>query len=307
MGFISKGIHVVIMEPKTAHVYGKTSPLDGGTYSAAHLTFNSSGELLCLGGFNYRKMPNRDFAVRKILRDSLNATFSQYEPDKTVLHFPEIDNPALELGRLTPEIKEKTQMLDISITNRRYGNEECLLNALLKQTNLTYSLSKKEVEVGTPPYKIYTDGSHKYDTNDSTVGYLIIDSSGNIVDVYSEHMGDKEESLRVEFIAVKKALQRVSSFHHAPDVELNTDSSCVRNILIGNQKEPDRLRCIVERTRKNLNSCGNTHVNEVLRDENTFADALAGVAHDNMELRLVDSKTRLTQDKTKVRTKYSVS
>jgi hypothetical protein len=294
------------MEPKTVHVFGRVIPIEGGEFSSAYLTFNEDRELICLGAFNYERMPDKEFAFKKMIRDSLNSTLRQYEPRNIYLHFPEADNPSLELGRLKPEIREKTQRRNISTKNQLEGCEESLLNSLAKQTNVSFWESKRDVDIGEPPYTIHTDGSY-FGKNEASTGYIIVDSGGRVVDVDSDYLCSQGCSLQAEFIAVRDALKRVNSFQCSPDIKLKVDCFAVRNILLGNQSEPPRLRCVVEQTRNELRSCGNTQITKIYRSNNTFADALASnVKKRKYKTKLANAKPRTVQESSQVTTKYSV-
>lgn len=291
--------------PTEAHVYSKAVPIDGGEYSAGHITFDEDGDILSVRSDVYSRMPNYSYAHRRAVRDAIESTITQYEPEETIIHAPDVNNPALEIGRLSPEVREKAQSLDISMEVMLEDNRQKLVYGVVNQKEVKNWYTSTTVDAGKEPYTLFIDGSHHYHEDASTISAVIADSTGCIVSIVSEAMGDREESLRSEFLAARRALEIINDINPCAEVKLRTDNNTLGAYLEGEREVPPRIQDIAPEVSGKLRVCEPFSVVVTDRTKNTFADSLADVAHsENISLR-DDVKRR---DKSKrLETKYSIS
>jgi ribonuclease HI len=294
------------MELETAHVCADSVPISGGEYSLGHIVFDETGDIVCLGKSIAEKMPNRSYPTKKALRNGIEDLFSNATPDETIIRCPGVSNPALELGRIDPDIREKVQRLDISVDSQLDGFRERLVSALPKQTEIEQWDGSSQVTKPTGPYAIYTDGSYYDNTGTSTIGYIIVDGKDRVVDTKSQVVAQGSDSLESELLAVTKALLRLGKVERDVKVKLHTDNHTVVSILESNRTFDDRRKQVVNETIRAYHIFEDIELTTLDRTDNWFADALAASGCENGGVSLNWERNK-SQPEENVTTKYSIS
>lgn len=293
------------------HLYSKAIPINGGQYSKGYLLIDEEYSIWAIGTENVGAMPNHSFVDKQALRDGLEIAIRDFEPETIYIHAPEVGNPALEIGRLPPEIRRTSQRQDFTLTRNHQEHCQDLMYGLVEQLSISgWEYIKGKTAAGDGPFTIYTDGSHRPEEESSTIGVLICDSEDRVVDLYNHQLDTVRDSLHSEFKAVLSALGRLNKVAPQAEVTLCTDNQTIYDSF---EREgystPERVRAVSDEMKSLSKIRSSFEAEHISRNRNTLADALADIAH-TQKIELYSSLrtlfSRYSREKT-TNTKYSIS
>lgn len=292
----------------TVHLYPKSKPINGGTYKLGFVGITDKFDILSLNSAKRQGIGGRYHSRQCAVRYSINELLDQYEPKSIVLYASAVNNPGLCIGRLEPEKQRLAQNISINISDKQVGDYHRLADAFVSQKEV-YSWSYERGRSSfSPPFKIYTDGSSRphHHTASSSVGYVILDSDNNVVYISGESVSKELDYLESEFMAVKTAVSKINKINPTAKIDVYADNETVTRAI--QQKEyPSRVSNIAESVISILRTSENYGVQNINRDYNKLADALATIGHDyKVSLMEPESSRGIKRSRKKTSTKYSI-
>lgn len=276
-----------MVDESPVHIYSKAVHKANTTYYTGYMVFDDTGNIRRVSRKVYAHEDDLTSAHRRALRDALTDVFATCSPANAVVHEPDLAHPALELGRVHPDVRERLVNANISITRQQQNNAQKLLYALVRQDTATaWYTTTSNSTVPTGPLHVYIDGSHRNETHSefsgasTTVGYVIIDGAGRIVTMEAHPLDEPSESLHAEYIALKQAIDKVKQLPPVDEVIFKTDNNNLKYTFTDGNEAPARFHLIAAYIREALDSLNNGRVIETNRTKNLFADSLADLAHD---------------------------
>lgn len=292
--------------PPIANVYSKAIPVDGGTYTVGYIVFDGNRQILSLGVEDRHRLPRKRYANRLAVREAIESLLRTHKPEKTVIRAPDVKSPGLELGRLDPEVRKETQMMDFTTEVTLQNHCQKLVYGLLDQKHegkWRFNPDKTEL---TEPLTVFIDGSHRPLEDQSTVGHVVVDDEGDILIAGGKKVGCLSGSLEAEVRAARIALEKVNEFATTVGVNLYSDNSTLVRGLNG-ESMPPRVDAQVKEARTQLHIGGGSSAKELSREKNTLSDALADIAHDEaIALKHDPTEGLPPESKKSADTKYSV-
>ncbi len=277
----SRHTHLYTMAVETEHA--------PDTYCTAHLVVDRDLNLVRLGRNLYTQFDTLARATRRALRDGISDILSAESPESLTIHEDTLATPELELGRLSDPYASSLDSVPTSITPQTQTHCQELVSALASQQIDDHWYTPTQDDTFDEPFTVYLDGSHKNSTHfeipnethgSTTCGYVIVDNSGRVLEVMADRLDDASESLHAEYIALKRGVEAVKQINPTTSAIFKTDTSHLRYTIGAGQEAPPRFRPLAAYIRETLATFDRVTVDETLRDQNMFADALADVAHD---------------------------
>lgn len=219
-------------------------------------------------------------ARKRGIQQSVSHTLDVVAPDALQVYDHEINDAGLVLGRLPPHHRETVSSIDVSFVESNTMYEK-ILKGLASFSNRQAPWSHKgnlSSPIKNHAY-VYTDGSHIPANGDSSVGYVITDTTGQIYEFGSKPLDSTtERPIVAEFEAIKYGIQKAQNRDDINTITIFTDCmDAVRalNSLGQNQAVPNEATEQPWEIGLAASAFRTVGVSYVNREENTLADALA--------------------------------
>ncbi len=272
------------------HLYTLAAEPTKNVYYTAHIAFTRTREIVRLGRKSYQHLTGLKEATQTALRDGLADVFDACNPDSVTVHENVLPTPELELGRLPHDARRAAGDARISFTRYLQNNCEKLVSALATQ-NMGSLWHTGSIGAGRPrELTVYVDGSHwpgshpdlsAEEDGSTTIGYIIVDAVGRVIEMEATELDDATESLHAEYVALKQAMESVKQINPSAEVLFKTDNEqLVRTFERHPRETTPRFRPLAGYLKEMLATFEDATVRHVSRDQNPFTDALADVAHD---------------------------
>lgn len=188
----------------------------------------------------------------------------------------------LVFNAIPPEIASLISRKELTVQFTSTGNSLRKIThgimCMSKEYDETFSthISSDAYEISYP-LQLYTDGSHRQETDEIAIGYAFVDDSGTLLGMGadSEQVSEEYSSLEAEYDAVYQGLLRVKNTTPTGEIRLKVDNNRVADVLKGYRDPLERNCTAVTEIQALCDSVPEFSVRETNRSHNRLADSLA--------------------------------